>query len=227
MPTPTAGEIERGYDRLHAEQAFESSTYAADLCRRHGPWTGRRVLDVGCGWGDFLSAAKKAGAEVHGLDISPVAIAQARDRLGEADLRTGLAEELPWENETFDWVVCLGSLEHLTDPGRGVAEMRRVARHDGHIYINLPNIYWWRYVIRAWRRGEGPDHFQPNEAFLPRAEWQRLLEENGLRVLRAETWRPRVVMNPLKPLLVVGSLIENLVPPNLANCFGFLAAPRA
>ena len=67
-----------------------------------------RVLDVGCGTGELLSrlAAKYPQARLAGLDPVPEMLAVARDKLSDAaDLRVGRANELPWEDGSFDLVV--------------------------------------------------------------------------------------------------------------------------
>src|SRR4051812_28244763 len=69
-------------------------------------YRGRRVLDVGCGAGTDLARFAKGGAIVTGVDISPSAIALARQNFGQqgltADLREADGEHLPFDDNTFD-----------------------------------------------------------------------------------------------------------------------------
>jgi len=51
----------------------------------------------------------------------------------------GNAEELPFEDESFDTVVCTDVLEHLEHPERVVAEMRRVLKEDGELIVMVPS----------------------------------------------------------------------------------------
>src|SRR5213593_5244425 len=120
------------YDRWHddAEAADDDPRQ-----RKHDDWIlgllsprpGSLLLDVACGRGSFLRYAADRGLEVAGIDISPVAIEAARRRLGaDVDLRVGSGENLPFDDDSFDYVTCLGSLEHYIDPEQGAREIARV-----------------------------------------------------------------------------------------------------
>ena len=99
----------------------------------------RRVLDAGCGEG-FVThylATRDASLELTGLDLSEDAIEYARQQFGEAaTFRTGSLYKLPFSDNSFDAVVCSEVLEHLDDPGRAIAQMKRVARR--HVLITVP-----------------------------------------------------------------------------------------
>src|SRR5690348_13416758 len=67
------------------------------------PPQGRRILDVGCGYGGWLLEMMKWGADPHllsGIDLSRERIDCARGRVPQADLRNGSASQLPWPDET-------------------------------------------------------------------------------------------------------------------------------
>lgn len=102
------------------------------------PRPGHRVLEVGCGAGNIL--AEIHHAELHGIDLSPWLLDKARARLGpRAHLREGWAEELPYPDGHFDRVYASEVLEHVTDPARVLAEMRRVLKPDGRAVVSFPN----------------------------------------------------------------------------------------
>jgi SAM-dependent methyltransferase len=103
---------------------------------------GKAVLDASCGVGYGIEILSRAGAAaVTGVDLDPEAISEARSRFGkyaaalvEADLR-----ELPLEDDSFDVVVSFETIEHMEEPERGLAELRRVLRPDGVLVISSPN----------------------------------------------------------------------------------------
>jgi SAM-dependent methyltransferase len=92
-----------------------------------GVTTGTRLLDVGCGAGTALQLAHKRGSSVAGLDASAQLLEVARQRLGDADLRQGEAEELPFADDSFDAVTAFNSVQYAAHPVRALQEIRRVA----------------------------------------------------------------------------------------------------
>jgi SAM-dependent methyltransferase len=99
------------------------------------------LLEVACGSGAFL--AKHAG-DVHrvaGIDLSEIQVALAKQRLtervadGTADIRVGDAVDLPWFDESFTAVACIGSLDIFSEPERALHEMARVLKPGGRLVI--------------------------------------------------------------------------------------------
>lgn len=95
-----------------------------------------KILDVGCGTGANLVMLKEFG-EAHGIDVSHDALSFCRER-GLENVRHGAAEELPYEDETFDLVTALDVVEHLDDDAAGLREFRRVLRPSGRILLFVP-----------------------------------------------------------------------------------------
>jgi SAM-dependent methyltransferase len=86
------------------------------------------ALDVGCAEGFFVSSLRsRLGKEVWGVDISDVAARRAAARLG-GSFAAGDALDLPAADGSFDLVYSTETIEHVLDPERMIAEMRRVAR---------------------------------------------------------------------------------------------------
>jgi SAM-dependent methyltransferase len=100
-----------------------------------GVGPGTRLLDVGCGAGEFIALAAQRGAEVAGLDAAAAMLAQARQRVPEADLRRGSMEALPWPDDAFDVVSAFNALQFAADPARALREVARVARPGGLVAL--------------------------------------------------------------------------------------------
>jgi SAM-dependent methyltransferase len=96
---------------------------------------GTRVLDLGCGSGEFLAMASARGAEVSGTDAAEGMIAIARGRLPGADLRVGPIERLAWPDDSFDVVTAFNSVQFAADRRATLAEARRVARPGGLVAV--------------------------------------------------------------------------------------------
>jgi SAM-dependent methyltransferase len=109
--------------------------WAAGLAR------GRRVLDAGCGIGYGAGILARAGAsEVVGVDIAPEAVEAAR--AGAADgtrFETGDVRDLPFDDDSFDAVVCFEVIEHVEEQARTLDELRRVLVDGGVLAISSPN----------------------------------------------------------------------------------------
>ena len=94
------------------------------------------ALDVGCAEGYFMNVLRdRFGAEVWGVDLSPVALAKAHQKHG---LTVGAAEatRLPFADGSFDLVYSTEVIEHVLDPDLMLAEMRRVSR--GTVLVTTP-----------------------------------------------------------------------------------------
>lgn len=149
------------------------------------PCPGQHLLDIGCGEGVLVRLAKARGLHAIGLDIAWRAAQLAFQTIG-GYVVIGEGEALPFDNDTFDFVTNLGSLEHFIDPEQGVLEMKRVLKPEGIAAVLLPNSYYIADIIwHVWRTGYGPNHKQPLERFATYGEWRDLLESCGLHVERS------------------------------------------
>ncbi|GGQ64984.1 class I SAM-dependent methyltransferase [Couchioplanes azureus] len=92
-----------------------------------------RVLDVGCGSGDFLAYCARLGMVTAGIDPAPGMVGLARRK--SADVRLGGAEELPWGDATFDLVTSFNALQFAEDTDDALAEMIRVTGPGGHVAV--------------------------------------------------------------------------------------------
>lgn len=96
---------------------------------------GSRVLDVGCGSGEFLATLDRLGATPSGIDPAPAMIAIAQARLSTADIRLGSADDLPWSDGTFDVVTAFNALQFADDTIGALHEFARVTRPNGLIAV--------------------------------------------------------------------------------------------
>ena len=98
------------------------------------------MLDLGCGTGDMVKQIleKEPDIQVCGLDIAENMVKKAAYNIPDGDIRLGDAEDIPWENEKFDLIVCNSSFHHYPNPKRALREMRRVLKKDGKIIFGEP-----------------------------------------------------------------------------------------
>lgn len=157
--------------------------------RDAGIGRGTRVLDVGCGSGEFLAALEKAGAECAGIDPAPAMVALARHRVPLADIRTGSVDALPWPNGAFDVVTAVNVLQFAGDTGAALAEMARVTVPGGLVAVAnwadaaRNDIHLIEQAIAASFEEELPED---DDLRLP-GGLERLFRASGLRLVASGT----------------------------------------
>jgi len=96
---------------------------------------GTRVLDVGCGSGEFCAMVAERGGIPSGIDAAEGMIEVARSRLPDADLRVGAMESLPWPDDSFDVVTGFNSFQFAADIRVALAEAKRAAKPGGLVSV--------------------------------------------------------------------------------------------
>jgi ubiquinone/menaquinone biosynthesis C-methylase UbiE len=101
-----------------------------------------RILDCGVGNGSLsiaLDGILKGPVDYHGIDTSAEMLAQANSKMQHAGLRAHFLQadvlSLPYDDQSFDVVMAAHVLEHLPDPQRALAEMVRVLRPGGMVFV--------------------------------------------------------------------------------------------
>jgi len=120
------------YDRFMGRYSRGLSSQLADLA---GVGPGQRVLDVGCGPGALVGElVGRVGAEgVAAVDPSESFVLAARKRHPGVDVRRASAEQLPFEDATFDAALAQLVVHFMADPVAGLTEMARVTRAGGAV----------------------------------------------------------------------------------------------
>lgn len=189
----------------------------------------RKILDVACGTGEFLKEAKMRSMDIYGIDISDYAIQDAKKHI-QGKFFVGSGEKLPFENNEFDLVTCIGSLEHFDSQERGISEMARVVKKNGVVLIHVPNLMFLGHIYMTYKYGvmpsEGKQSF--SEVFYTYGGWKKLLEENGLKVIgctvvndMSETEKVNIVTK-----LLWQSVIRHIVPFHLSYAFNLYCSKK-
>jgi SAM-dependent methyltransferase len=131
-----------------------------------------RALDLGCG--DGRLTAELDAAELTAADVSPVALARAARRLPDARIvELEPDAELPFDDGSFDLVLCAETIEHVRDVQLLLSEIRRVLRPGGTLALSTP---------AKLPLGPLPDPLSPHLRFLSRHSLRRLLDQLGFDV---------------------------------------------
>ena len=122
------------------------------------PIPGARLLDIGCGYGDFILACKQRGWEVVGAEQAASPIFDRREELGLDIVTVEDLAELP--DASFDVITLWHVFEHLADPRALLREIRRLLKVGGRLLIEVPNFGGWhgRFGGAAWHHLDVPRH---------------------------------------------------------------------
>jgi SAM-dependent methyltransferase len=96
---------------------------------------GTRVLDIGCGSGEFCRLAASRGSVVSGIDAAEGMIQIARRLVPHGDFRVGAMELLPWSDASFDLVTGFNAFQFAAEMTAALAEAKRVASPGGQVAI--------------------------------------------------------------------------------------------
>lgn len=185
--------------------------------------SGRSLLDVGCGIGNFLQQAQRAGWRVAGLDLSPSVAAYAREQRG-LDVKSGSIESTTsFPPASFDVITMFGVIEHLANPDASAKECARLLRPGGVLILQTPSedglmrrvgrfLYWVTgglvsfQVVQLYQMGGG------HSLCFNRRSMRRLLTRCGFDLLSLEhsTYGLRVLLMRFDHLPFVKKLVNSL-----------------
>ena len=143
-----------------------------------------RLLEVGCGQGDLLSTVQhESRFEATGIDLAegPLGYAQSQG----LDVHRSDLESMQLDADSFDMVVALHVMEHVQNPERFIAEIRRVLKPGGHFFAVMPCISHIKARLKGerWHYLGAPAHLW---YFAPKT-LSRFVERLGLQAVYAST----------------------------------------
>lgn len=153
------------YARMEAVEAnhwwFKAKRrYVAQALAWFGPAAvGATVLDVGCGTGAVMEHMKSLGYEAFGVDMSPEALQYCQAK--KLTVTLGTAESIAYPDASFDVVLALDVLEHVSDHQAAVKEIARILKPGGIFVATVPAHPWLfsyhdvaLHHVRRYRRAE-------------------------------------------------------------------------
>ncbi|MBI1338237.1 MAG: methyltransferase domain-containing protein [Phycisphaera sp.] len=192
-PPPTTQQLARAYDASYygaGEDKFESTIEkvlgyfrrqrAARLSKALGGHG--RVLDLGCGNGEFLKSLMALGDfEAHGIELEGGS-AQRAAKVEGLHLKIGTLDVGLYPEAHFDAVTMFHVFEHLPDPARVLDVVGKVLKPGGLLVMSFPNIDSWQ---ARWFKGDWLHLDPPRHLFFFRpADFQKHMADRGYHVLR-------------------------------------------
>lgn len=160
-----------------------------------GNISGKKVLDVGFGFGELLKKILDNGGTAYGIEIAEGAYNFVKEAVPKAVVKLAPAEKIPFGDDFFDIVICNGTLEHFIDMAAGLAEIRRVLKKEGFLIIIVPNRNWvlnklykWSGIHYAVRLLFNVLPDQPIEREFNLSGWLTLIQANNFSVSEWQPW---------------------------------------
>lgn len=160
------------WDELYAEGRETRDFYSHEIKRRKDVVLNllskfmnpqyEKAIDVGCGAGFYVTGLGEYKLDVYGSDISPKMIDLTNSRINRqgtknVKLLCADCENLPFPDEYFDVVLCIGVLSYVPDELMILKELRRIVKKDGLVIFNVPNVLKLRnmldpyyYIFKTW-----------------------------------------------------------------------------
>jgi ubiquinone/menaquinone biosynthesis C-methylase UbiE len=229
----TTEHIIHDYNRIYSSTGLRAnSAYYRWLIRLLKPKPVCSLLDVSCGEGIFLRefAKRIKNSRLFGLDISAKAIEKASGNSPLSRVVIADGQNIPFRVGSFDYVTCLGSLEHYLNPQKGMQELLRTGKKDAYFCIVLPNSVSIDFLLNLIKNGAKPvDEFQIIEKTATRKEWEDMLKSNGFEIIKvygSNLWPELFQEGTLKIKSITKyirrKLIKIFCPVNLAREFVFI-----
>jgi ubiquinone/menaquinone biosynthesis C-methylase UbiE len=194
-----AAKFEAWYDALGKSRFANAFTYGRSKIDAlvgelfAGLPKGAKVLDVGCGTGEHLHRAVDEGLQAFGLEPAPSMLEVARRNVPKAEIKQGVATELPYADASFDLVIMVEVLRYLDRPDteQALREARRVLKPGGQLFVTLVNRWALDgfYVLqraRALVRAKQFDAVNPYCLFHTPGSAKRDLVKAGFAEVRTE-----------------------------------------
>jgi 2-polyprenyl-3-methyl-5-hydroxy-6-metoxy-1,4-benzoquinol methylase len=140
----------------------------------------RRLLDIGCGNGQYLELMRSLGWRVEGVELDPAAVRQARAM--ELEVHQGCLEDQDYPANSFDAISLRHVIEHVHDPLDLLKECRRILKPGGRLVIITPNFesYGRQKFHSCWMALDPPRHLM----LFGFQSLQNLAQKTGLQEIK-------------------------------------------
>ena len=211
----------RGFDYLRPLESYPIFLQLLDAK------AGSELLDVACGPGLLLKAAELRGVRGSGVDISAAAVEMAGELVPNARVLESNAEELPFEDDSFDFITCIGAVERFLDRERVLGEMRRVARPTARFCFMVRNAHTLDWIL--WKQWLGMRNVEGHQDAASLDAWSAFFEANGFAIegVYIDQWlrqRLRKALRGFRPrdLTRPEPVARPILPLRFANEFVFI-----
>ena len=197
-----------------------ASLYLSEIRRYRGPESGR-LLEIGCGDGDFLVLAEADGWQVTGIEYSSAACEKTRKRLKNGEVLCGELQSARLPAASFDLCAISDVLEHVRSPLDFLLEIHRVLKPGGILFVATPSIDSWsaRFMRQKWMEFK-PEHLtyfdrQTLQMALFRAGFRDVIVQPGWKILNFDYVRKHFERFPVPVITPVLNLAARVLPESM------------
>lgn len=214
------------YDRFMGRYSRQLAVRFADFA---GVEAGMRVLDVGAGTGALTQHLARVVGEpnVAAAEPSPDYVATLHERFPAADVRQAPAEQLPWEDASFDAALAQLIVVFLDDAPCAIRELARVTEPGGTVATTMWEVEGVEMMnaLNELRRRLRPGGYEPLRENRDEASLRSLFEAAGLRDVETTTLEVQVEYHDVdelwEPAIRVGGpggpMVDSLTPTEIAR----------
>lgn len=171
-----------------------------------GDVQGKVVVDIGCGGGLMSVPLAQRGARVTGFDLSEPSLAEARRHAPDGALFVEAdARSVPFPKSAADIVILADILDHIADYDTVLAEVARILRPGGYLYVNTINRTWQSWLL-AYQLGEMLRLIPPGthdfSLFIKPAELKKAAENNHFTTCSWQGEAPDILQTAMKWAIV-------------------------
>ena len=177
---------------------------------------GARILDVGCGTGEYVRRAIELGFTASGVEPADAMRAVAISKNPGASIVSGVATDLSYPDESFDLVICIEVLRYLdlSDVRQALRELRRVLRPGGTMFLTMVNRYaldgfYLHYLLQ--RMLKSPSVGRPHCEFVTPAELDCEIRNAGF----SNAVHHGVLLGPMRILYKISERVARKIAPML------------
>ncbi|MCW8914451.1 MAG: class I SAM-dependent methyltransferase [Magnetovibrio sp.] len=213
----------QGNDLKRGTAHLQLDDIATYLGQTGKPNSHTKMLEIGCGLGNFLLSAQQRGYDVHGIDVSQSAVDQANKALGENRAQAGFLENLNLTPGSYDIVVLADVIEHVRDPKAFLELVRTLLRPGGILFVAVPSLdsLSARLMGRYWVEYKLEHLFYFNRKTLTQLlgtnGFEKIKIRPGHKMLSLDYIVGHFVQFPVPVLTTIMKLIKWIVPKRLCT----------
>jgi len=223
----TIQDVGEFWDTVHDYDEIDDETYAYkrrfhDSIRMCSIPNQSKILDVDCRTGNGMVFYNENNKIKEGtcVGFSSDFLRVCKERLKKYNVKAEIQhlKQLPldFKDSSFDAILCLETIEHLSDHMSFLKELKRVLKDDGEMILSMPNLAWepvhWIAAIFAIHHSEGPHNF------LSKRKIRRLLRKSGFKIVKERN----TVIIPAGPrwFTKFGETLEKNLPYFITDVIG-------